>query len=293
MIEVINVGSLNLDWVYQVPHFVRPGETLAALGYEEYLGGKGLNQSIALARAGCKVAHVGAIGENGKNLRDALKADSVNADFVRELKGPSGHAIIQVSPEGENAIVLFPGTNHRLNLEQIRGALAAFPEAKALLLQNETNATAEIIQLAKTAGKQVFYNPAPMLSEAKNFPLDQVDLLILNEIEAEKLSGASSLEGQCAALLKNWPQLTLLLTQGSKGVRVVTAQQSQDFPAVPVEKVVDTTAAGDTFIGFFIAEYLRTDDIAAAVSLAIRAASVCIAGRGAAPSIPHLNTLFA
>jgi ribokinase len=278
--DVINIGSLNLDWVYQVPHFVQPGETLSAHAFNEYVGGKGLNQSIALARAGCAVAHVGAIGHNGDLLLQALKADGVNTDFVTLLDGPSGHAIIQVSPQGENAIVLFPGSNEKLTINQIKQALTHFSDAKSVLLQNETNASADIMHLAKEAGKILFYNPAPMLPRVNELPLHLVDVLILNETEAEKL--------HCESLIAKHPDLIVVITEGEKGVTVLTHGKSEHYPAVHVERVIDTTAAGDTFIGYFMAEYLQTQNIPRAVSLATRAASLCIQQAGAAQSIPKL-----
>jgi ribokinase len=280
--DIINVGSLNLDWVYQVPHFVHPGETIAALAYNEYLGGKGLNQSIALARAGAQVAHVGAIGHNGLPLREALIAEGIHADFVKTLEGPSGHAIIQVSLEGENAIVLFPGTNQQLTLEQITQAIQSFPEAKILLLQNETNHLAEIMQLAKQAGKILAYNPAPILPNLNQLPLGLIDILILNEIEAEALS---------PFLNQLDPSALIVETLGAKGVKITHHNESQHFPAVPVAQVVDTTAAGDTFIGYFLAEYLRSHEIAQAAALATQAASLCIQQVGAAQSIPVRSSL--
>lgn len=289
--NVINFGSLNLDWVYQVPNFVQPGETLSALSFNEYLGGKGLNQSIALTRAGAQVAHVGAVGHNGAPLREALTHEGVNTDFVATHTGPSGHAVIQVNPEGENAIVIFPGSNQSITSDQIKQALSTFPEAQAVLLQNETNALADIMQAAKQAQKTVFYNPAPMLPHVATLPLECVDVLILNQIEAEHLTELHSTTAQCNALLQKWPHLTIVLTQGSEGVTVATQQASTHYPAVKVESVLDTTAAGDTFIGYFMAEYLRTQDISQAITLATRAASLCIQQHGAAQSIPHRAAL--
>lgn len=272
MIDIITIGSLNLDWVYQVPHFVRPGETLSALAFNEHLGGKGLNQSIALARAGLKVAHVGAVGSNGQPLLEALIKEGINTQFINTLDGPSGHAVIQISSEGENAIVLFPGTNYQLSDEQITQAIQTFPEAKAVLIQNETNQLAQIMQLTKDAGKLLIYNPAPVLPEQNQFPLHLVDILILNEIEAE------STPHQAALTVK---------TLGARGVEITSQGNTQHFPAAPVSRIVDTTAAGDTFIGYFLAEYLQTNDLAAAAKLANEAASYCIQHAGAAGSIPH------
>jgi ribokinase len=279
--DIINVGSLNLDWVYQVPHFVRPGETIAALAYNEYLGGKGLNQSIALARAGAQVAHVGAVGSNGAALREALIAEGIHADFVKTLDGPSGHAIIQISPEGENAIVLFPGTNQQLSLEQITQAIQAFPEAKIVLLQNETNHLAEIMQLAKQAGKLVAYNPAPVVPNLAQLPLHLVDILILNEIEAKSLFEHYAPR----------PEVIIVKTLGANGVSITTQEKTQHLPAFPVKQVIDTTAAGDTFIGYFLAEYLQTEDISGAAQLATQAASHCIQHAGAMQSIPKRSMM--
>jgi ribokinase len=288
--DIINVGSLNLDWVYQVPHFVHPGETIAALAYHEYLGGKGLNQSIALARAGAEVAHVGAVGSNGAALREALIREGINTDFVKSLDGPSGHAIIQVSPEGENAIVLFPGTNQQLSLEQITQAIQAFPEAKAVLLQNETNHLAEIMQLAKQAGKLLAYNPAPVLPNLVQLPLHLVDVLILNEIEAESLPLSEAHFGQIVRsterIFPYGAEIVIVKTLGANGVSITTQGKTQHFPAIPVKQVIDTTAAGDTFIGYFLAEYLQDANISRSAQLATQAASLCIQKRGAMQSIP-------
>lgn len=279
--DIINVGSLNLDLVYQVPHFVKPGETLASTALHQFVGGKGLNQSIALARAGLRVAHVGAIGVDGDVLVNTLKEDGVNTDFVSKLYGQSGHAVIQISPEGENAIVIFPGTNQQLEINQVENALSTFTNAKALLIQNETNLIPDIMAKAKAAGKTVFYNPAPMLNGVENYPLEQVDVMLLNTIELEHLGGLDVAQ-------QRWPHLLIVLTQGADGVTVIQNGNSTHYPAVPVEKVVDTTAAGDTFIGYFIASYLHTNNIAEAVSRATKAASICITQAGAAATIPKL-----
>lgn len=289
--DVINIGSLNLDWVYQVPHFVQAGETLHTASFNEYVGGKGLNQSIALARAGCQVAHVGAIGHNGDLLLNALQIEGVNTDFVSKFSGPSGHAMIQVTPQGENAIIVFPGTNHQLSLHQIQSALEIFAEAKIVLLQNETNFLKESIEMAKQAGKYVVYNPAPMIPEVEHLPLDKVDVLILNQIEAHALTHEVIVTHQCQILLKRWPHLIVVLTQGGDGVTVARQNETKHYAAVPVTQIVDTTAAGDTFIGYFIAEYLQTEDLSSAVKLATRAASISITQAGAAQSIPLRSSL--
>lgn len=287
--DVINVGSLNIDCVYQIPHFVEPGETLPTRSFHQNVGGKGLNQSIALARAGAQVTHVGAIGEDGGSLWQYLKANHVNTDKLLQLPGASGHAIIQVSPQGQNAIIIHPGTNEALTLENIQAAFTHFNDAKAVLCQNETSCVPATLSLAKSLGYQVFYNPAPMLPDVKNYPLHDVDVLILNEIEALALTEQPTPDQQLRVLFERWPHLMIILTMGGQGVMLGKDGHKQHFNAVWVDHVVDTTAAGDTFIGFFMAHYLKTRNAAEAIQHGMKAASICITQSGAACSIPKLE----
>jgi ribokinase len=285
MKKVLNIGSVNIDHVYRVPHFVRPGETLASGGYRRFAGGKGFNQSVALARAGAKVAHAGCIGGDGGWLRDRLETEGVDVAALRTVDIPTGHAIIQVDDAGENAILLDGGANHCLDASLLESALSRIAPGDWLLLQNETTRVAEAIRLGKAAGCKVVFNPAPMTPEVAGYPLEDVDLVILNETEAAELAGASEPGAVVTSLRTRHPDLRVLLTLGARGAVFHDGEQLHSRNAYPV-KAVDTTAAGDTFIGFFLASWLDHADPAAALDFACRAAALSVTRPGAMESIP-------
>lgn len=284
--KVLNFGSLNIDHVYEVDHFVRPGETLAGNAYRRFCGGKGCNQSLALARAGAKTFHAGRVGSDGLWLKDTLAASGADTSLVEIDGGPSGHAIIQVSRDGENSIILFGGANGKISEAQIKGAVSKFSRGDFLLLQNEINATPEIMRAAAEAGLKIFFNPAPMGKEVETYPLDLVDCLILNEIEGAGLAGgASNPEEVLARLKKRFPKAATLLTLGSKGAVYSDKDGAMEVPAEKV-KAVDTTAAGDTFIGYFLAGLAAGDTPEKSLKTACKAAAICVTRKGAADSIP-------
>ena len=276
--KVLNFGSLNIDLVYRVREFVRPGETISASSFARFPGGKGLNQSIALARAGAKVFHAGAVGRDGGFLLELLRENGVDILAVEiSDDAPSGHAVIQVADSGENAIVLYPGANHQITTELIDRALALTEPGDILLLQNEISAMVEIMRRAAERGLRIFFNPAPMTEAVGAYPLELADTLIVNETEWEALSGMfPSLEAN------------VLQTLGAKGA---IYNGSIFVPAERVDDVVDTTAAGDTFIGYFIAELIAGRDVESAMKTATRASAWCIRRAGAAPSIPRRSDL--
>ena len=276
--KVLNFGSLNIDLVYRVREFVRPGETISAAGFARFAGGKGLNQSLALARAGAKVIHAGAVGGDGGFLLDLLRADGVDCSPV-EIVGdtPTGHAVIQVADSGENAIVLYPGANHRISEALIDRALALTEPGDILLLQNEISAMPDIMRRAHERGLRIFFNPAPMTEAVAVYPLDFVDTLIVNETEWEALSVM-------------FPSLEVNVLQ-TIGARGAVYNRKIIVPAERVGNVVDTTAAGDTYIGYFIAELIAGRDVESAMKTATKASAWCIQRPGAAPSIPHGSDL--
>ncbi len=291
MPRVLNLGSLNLDHVYGVPHFVRPGETLSSGSYAIFAGGKGFNQSIALARAGARVAHAGAIGPDGRWLRERLAAESVEVEKLVEVDLATGHAIIQVAPTGENAIVLHAGANHALEAAAVAGLCADARPGDHALTQNETSGVPEFLHAARAAGLVVWLNPAPLGPEVAAYPLACVDWLVVNETEAEALTGARHPHEIAERVRRRWPHLRLLLTLGAEGACFAHGGEFHHEPAAPVAEVVDTTAAGDTFVGFFIAAVLEGRAIPEALARACRAAALCVGRRGAADSIPRLREL--
>jgi ribokinase len=285
---VFNFGSINIDHVYSVPHFVQPGETLSSLDYQSILGGKGANQSIALAKANNQVFHVGAIGASDRGFVDQMKNAGVNCEFVREMADvASGHAIIQVTPDAENNIILFGGANQTISEDQIAGALAAAKPQDWVLLQNETNAITQIIDEAHKRGLNIAFNPAPMTALVNSLPLDKLTMLIVNEVEAEQLTGQNTIENIKQSLKFNYPTTQILLTLGKSGVWFIQGDIEIFCDAFKVE-AVDTTAAGDTFIGFFLAAYQANQEIAQALKYACAASALAVMKSGAAPSIPSV-----
>ena len=277
--KVINFGSLNIDFVYHVRDFVRPGETISASSTAKFPGGKGLNQSIALARAGVKTLHAGMVGTDGEFLLELLRENGVDASAVEvDPATPSGHAVIQVADSGDNAIVLYPGTNRMITPELVARALAVAEAGDVLLLQNEISRIPDIMREAAKKRMRIFFNPAPMTEEVLGYPLELVDTLIVNETEWEVLAGH-----------KLPKSVNVLKTLGARGA---VYNDGVKVAAQPVAEVVDTTAAGDTFIGFFIAGLLQGKEVKTAMETAAAASAWCIQHEGAAVSIPRRSDLF-
>jgi len=245
--RVINFGSMNIDHVYQVDHLVNPGETLAAGSYRVFPGGKGLNQSIALAKAGVEVTHVGKIGEDGLWLREYLKKSGVDTTLVRNSKQATGHAMIQVSQTGENSIIIHSGANRDLDSHLIDDAFASTSPGDFLLVQNEINAVADIIKAGHEKGLITFFNPAPMNKHVLDYPLEKIDWLIVNETEGEALTGKSKPQEILTDLNLRFSTAKIVLTLGNKGVLYIDAEQQMTLPAHTIE-AADTTGTGDTFI---------------------------------------------
>lgn len=287
---VLVFGSLNIDHVYQVEHFVRPGETLASAAYQQFPGGKGANQSVALARAGAEVFHAGRIGPEGVWLREELARNGVDTTHVLVGDVPTGHAIIQVDPRGENAIVLYGGANQAVTETDAARVLEQFGPGDWLLLQNEISALPEILRIANGRGIAVAFNPAPMTPAVQEYPLDGVELLIVNETEGAALADAQEPQAILQNLRRRFPQAALLLTLGGAGSLYVPDSPADaapiEMPAQPVE-AVDTTAAGDTFIGYFLAARMANRPPEEALGWATKAAALCVTREGAAASIPR------
>ena len=279
MAKILNIGSLNLDYVYGVPHFVEAGETLLASRRDVFAGGKGLNQTVAAARAGAKVFHGGAVGGDGDMLLELLKSAGADVSAVARVDVPTGHAVIQVTPQGENAILILGGANRAVMDETVDGALAKVDPGDILLLQNEINGLGPIIRKAARKGLRILFNPAPMEAAVKELPLELLDTLIVNEGEGKALAGDMD------ALRAAYPNQRILLTQGSRGAALWTGSELLFQPAFPV-KAVDTTAAGDCFLGYYAAALSEGLPYARALKLATAASALAVQKQGAAPSLP-------
>lgn len=292
MTKVLNFGSINVDHVYTVEHFVRPGETINCLEYHRFAGGKGLNQSIALAQAGASVFHAGKIGVTDKWLLKLMDDKGVDTRFVDVTASPTGHAMIQVNATGENAIVIVGGANQLISDADIERILADFGPDDYLLVQNEVNAVPNIIQSAQTKGLTIVFNPAPMNQQVLKYPLEQVDILVVNETEAHSLTGEIEPDSIYDALKHRYPNMAVVLTMGKRGASYFSPQLRCHQPAEKVN-VVDSTGAGDTFIGFLLADLIHNHDPKAALMTASRAAAICVQRHGAADSIPSRKEIEA
>ena len=286
MPKLVNLGSLCIDHVYGVDHITSAGETLSSNSHDIFPGGKGSNQSIAAAKAGAEVVHVGAIGPDGQMLIDVLQEANVDASGVRVDDVATGHAVIQVDSSGQNAIVIFGGANRTLT-EADR--MAAFEQLEAgdwLLLQNEVNDLELILELAAARDVSVAFNVAPVDGREQNYDLSKVALLIVNEVEAAALAGEDNPERAFELLVQKYPEMTVLLTLGRDGGIYGSQKDGRSTYTAHSVEAVDETAAGDTYIGFFMAEWLRSQDMKLAIEDANAAGAIAVTKIGAASSIP-------
>ena len=294
--RVLNFGSLNLDYVYQVDHFVRPGETLSSISRAVKLGGKGLNQSIALARAGAKVAHAGCIGMGGEPLKALLEEDGVDTSHLLFVDEMQGHTIIQVNPDGENCILLYGGSNQCVTPEQILTTLMDFSAGDWLVLQNEINNLSAIVDAAYDRGMVIVLNPSPCDSKLDGVDFTKISWLLVNEVEAGQISGRDDPLAAWEWLRARYPKLSVLITLGSAGSmafrvngRAIETVTQEAFRV----KTVDTTAAGDTFTGYFISGLMEGLPLAACMRRASHASAIAVTRLGAANSIPRRQELTA
>lgn len=290
--RILNFGSLNLDSFYSVDHFVQAGETLSSEKLEKFCGGKGLNQSIALAKAGAQVYHAGCVGQDGECLRGLLEESGVHTQYVRTVEEVSGHAIIQVDSRGQNCILLYGGANHQVTVEMIDQVMEDFGEGDLLLLQNETNLVGEIVNRAFQRGMQIALNPSPVNSRLQEIDMEKVSCFLLNEVEGKALTGKIESGDILDDLRTRYPSSTVVLTLGKEGVVYDDGalRCSHGIYDVPV---VDTTGAGDTFTGFFLASRAAGKTPQECLRLASVASSIVVSRKGAGPSIPSLEEVDA
>lgn len=284
--KFLNFGSLNMDHSYRVQHIVAPGETITSEALEVSVGGKGLNQSIALARAGAAVFHAGATGgEEGAMLKKTLDTAGVDTRHIDSNHTFGGRAIIQVDQNGQNSIVLFPAANREITPKDVERVLANFEVGDVLVLQNETSCLDEMIRLGAKKGMRICLNPSPADHRLDALDFSQVEYLLLNEIEGEWLTGETDEAKITDCLLKKYPGMKVVLTLGRQGAVYADAacRHCHGIYNIPV---VNTTAAGDTFTGFFLASVLGGESIPDALRLASGASSLAVSRAGAASSIP-------
>ncbi|WP_138466281.1 ribokinase [Poseidonocella sp. HB161398] len=278
---IYNLGSINIDKVLRVPHLPAPGETLAAHGYAEGLGGKGANQSVAAARAGAQVVHLGAVGPDGDAMLALMAADGIDLSQVARLETPTGMALIMVDDAAENSIAILHGANVLVPDETVAAALAAAAPGDTLLLQNETSGQAEAAGQARRAGLRVVYSAAPFEPEAVRQVLGNVSVLLLNELEAAQLTEALGQPLEALGVAH------VVVTRGKAGAvhHDVGAGTQTAYPS-PEVAAVDTTGAGDTFAGYLAAGLDQGLGWEAALRRALAAAALSVTRPGASAAIP-------
>ena len=290
--RVLNIGSLNLDYVYNLDHIVQPGETEASYELNVHLGGKGMNQSVALAKAGVDVYHGGMIGEDGQPFLDTCKEFGVHAEYIRQIDTKSGHAIIQIDKNAQNSILLYGGANQQLTSEYIDTVLADFGAEDILLLQNEVNMLPYIVNRAYEKGMTIALNPSPFNEKLHAVDMGKISIFLLNEVEGFQITGLKNPDDIIAKLLEMYPQSKIVLTLGQDGA-VYADQEQKHFQPVFKVNAVDTTAAGDTFTGYFLAGLCEGLPIPEVLKMSAKASSIAVSRAGAVPSIPFREEVMA
>ena len=289
--RVLNLGSMNVDYVYSVPHIIIPGETLATGGRNTFAGGKGLNQSIAMAKAGLPVYHAGITGNGGEMLVETLQQNHVDTSLIQTYDGPVGHTVIQVDKNGQNCILLFGGGNQCLTKEFIDETLSQFGSEDVLVLQNEVNLMPYIIDSAAEKGLKIVLNPSPFREEILQWNLKHIGVFFINEIEGAQIAETQAPEEILKWFAAEYPDAVVVLTLGSEGSQCLAQGEVYTQKIYPA-KAVDTTAAGDTFSGFFLAQWLAGKTIPECLDLAARASSITVSREGAAGSIPTIDEVL-
>ena len=283
--KVLNFGSLNIDYVYRVAHILRPGETISSSDLKVFPGGKGLNQSIAFARAGARIYHAGLTGSDGVFLKEYCEENGVHIDFIAQCKERTGNAIIQVSEQGENCIILFAGANRMITKEYAQSVFAHFEKGDMLVLQNEVNMLPYLIEQGKEKGMLIALNVSPYDDALAACDLSKVDIFLMNEVEGEQITGESEYERIASSMKQKYPNAQLVLTLGAQGSLYCNQKETyyQESCKVPV---VDTTAAGDTFTGYFLTAFLEGRPKDEALKIATCASALAVSKQGASVSIP-------
>ncbi|WP_322043580.1 ribokinase [Paraburkholderia sp. J67] len=296
------VGSLNMDLVARAPRLPRAGETLAGSAFNQVAGGKGGNQAVAAARLGAQVAMIGCVGAdaNGERLRAGLLAEGIDCDAIDiSQQAPTGVALIVVDDASQNAIVIVAGSNGEVTPATLARHEAVIAAARVVVCQLETppDAVHAALALAHKLGKLTILNPAPATGPLPAAWLPLVDYLVPNELEAATLTGlpvtTPDEAAQAAQALRLAGARNVLITLGAQGVCALLEDEAGAARHWPTPKVaaVDTTAAGDTFVGALAAQLAAGEAAGAAIPFALRAASISVTRAGAQPSIPTLADL--
>lgn len=285
---IVNIGSMNIDKVYGVEQFVKAGETISAASYYENFGGKGLNQSVAIAKSGAKVYHAGVVGSDGESLLKFLEERGVDTSLIRHSEVKQGNALIQVDQNGQNCIIVYGGSNSELTGADVDAILAHFQPGDYLVLQNEMSSLAYAVDAAYARGLCTVLNASPINDKLKDIDLGKLGWLMVNEIECSLLVGEKDPKKAFAVLQEKYPKLGVLMTLGSEGAWCSKDGKEVRQPAFRAN-AVDTTGAGDTFSGFFVGSLEKGKSMQEALRTAAMAASIAITRPGAAQAVPTIE----
>lgn len=286
--SIVNFGSMNLDHVYAVPHFITGGETLLSGALTESIGGKGLNQSVAVARAGAEIFHAGMLGLGGEPLRDCLVKNGVDVSLLQPCGRPQGHTVIQIDPAGQNCIIVFGGSNQAVGREYIDQTLERFGPGDYLMLQNEISNLDYLLQAAAGRGLKLVLNASPINDALLALDFSPLEWLVVNEIECAAIAGREDVWEAFETLKARYPNAGILLTLGADGSVCWKDGQELRQKAYPA-RAVDTTGAGDTFVGYFVGCLTRGCARQEAMRRASMAAALSVTRPGAADAIPTME----
>ena len=286
--KILNFGSINKDFFYSVNDFVKPGETISSIKYNVKIGGKGLNQSVGISKAGQKIYHAGIINKDDTFILDKLKKWNINCENIILGDNPTGHAVIQVDKNGENSIIIHGGANHDFDIKFIKSVLSKFDSGDILVLQNEINNIKEIIDGAHHKKMKIVFNPAPFNNEILSYDLNKISTLILNQTEGEALSKEKKPVNILKVLNSKFNNTEIILTLGEKGSLYSFKDELLKIKPHKVD-TVDTTGAGDTFIGYYVAGIASKMNKKDNLKRASKAAAIATTKLGGAGSIPRIN----
>lgn len=286
--KILNFGSLNFDYVYRVDNIVSPGETVSATEVHQYCGGKGLNQSIALARAGAEVYHAGLVGPDGGEFITLCGMNDIDTKYIRTIEERTGHTIIQVDHKGQNSIVVYGGANQRVDKAFVDEVLSGFGRGDIILLQNEISCLDFIIDRACEKEMGIILNPSPFNDRIRNCHLEKVSMFIINEVEGFDMTGERDPDEILDSMGVKFPEAEIVLTIGESGSIYYCNEKKMRQKAYRVN-AVDTTAAGDTFTGYFVAEMAHGRELKDTLDIAAKAAAIAVTRNGAVPSIPTFD----
>ena len=294
------LGSVNIDMTFSVDHIVRAGETLSSNGLEINAGGKGANQAAALGKAGMDVSFAGKLGTDGNWILSILNESGVDTSLSISSDGiHTGQAIIQVEKSGQNCILLNAGGNKELTRAEIDSVIGSFGPDDMLILQNEINDIAYAMERAADRGIAISFNPSPFDDGIRSLPLDLVDIFFVNELEAALLADVHSAGNDDAGfrhvldvLGKMYQDAMIVLTAGKNGAYCLDSKRDVSFAPIVDYPVVDTTGAGDTFCGYFLAARALGREAFDALGIASKASGIAVSRSGAMQSMPYAYEVF-